>query len=58
MLVTRKDVAFSLVIIWALVGIGVKQSGSQAIVMATEVGAVIVAVVLIVVMLFAMIKKK
>jgi hypothetical protein len=34
MLITRKDVAYSLVIIGALVGIGVRQSGNQAVVYA------------------------
>jgi len=58
MLITRKDVAYSLVIIWALVGIGVKQSGNQTVVLLTEVGAVIVAIVLIVVVLFVKLRKK
>ena len=58
MLITKKDVAYSLVIIWALVGIGVKQSGNQTIVLLTEVSAVIVAIVLIVVVLIAKLKKK
>jgi len=58
MLITRKDVAYSLVIIWALVGIGVKQSGNQTVVLLTEVGAVIVAIVLIVVVLVAKMRKK
>ena len=58
MLITRKDVAYSLVIIWALVGIGVKQSGNQTIVLLTEVTAVIVAIVLIVVVLIAKLRKK
>jgi translocator protein len=47
MLITRKDIAYSLVIIWALVGIAVKQSGNQTIVMLTEISAVIVIVILI-----------
>jgi benzodiazapine receptor len=58
MLITRKDVAYSLVIIWALVGIGVKQSGNQTIVLLTEVTAVIVAIVLIAVVLIAKLSKK
>jgi benzodiazapine receptor len=58
MLITRKDVAYSLVIIWALVGIGVKQSGNQTVVLLTEVGAVIVAIVLVVVVLVAKLRKK
>ena len=43
---TRKDVAYGLVIIWALVGIAVKQSEHQNIVMITETGALIVAIAL------------
>jgi hypothetical protein len=58
MLVLRKDVAYSLVIIWALVGISVKQSGNQIVVMATEYGAALVAVLLVVVVLFALVRKK
>ena len=41
---TRKDVAYGLVIIWALVGIAVKQGGQQNIVMMAEAGAVVVAI--------------
>ena len=41
---TRKDVAYGLVIIWALLGIAVKQSGNQNIVMLTEISAVLVAI--------------
>jgi benzodiazapine receptor len=41
---TRKDVAYGLVIIWALLGIGVKQSGNQNIVTATEISAVIIVI--------------
>jgi benzodiazapine receptor len=43
---TRKDVAYGLVIIWALLGIAVKQSGNQNIVMTTEIGAVIILIAL------------
>jgi hypothetical protein len=43
---TRKDVAYGLVIIWALLGIAVKQSGNQNIVTTTEVSAVVVAIAL------------
>jgi benzodiazapine receptor len=58
MLFTRKDLAYALVIIWALVGIGVKQSGNQTIVMLTEIGAVIVGIALAVVVLFTTLRKK
>ena len=58
MLITRKDVAYSLVIIWALVGIGVKQSGNQTIVQLTEISAAIVAVALIATILVIQLRKK
>jgi len=57
MLITRKDVAYSLVIIWALVGIAVKQSGNQTIVMLTEISAVIVVVMLIATVVTAKVRK-
>jgi len=40
---TRRDVAYGLVIVWALVGIAVKQSVNQNIVIVTEASAAIVA---------------
>jgi hypothetical protein len=43
---TRKDVAFGLVIMWALAGIAVKQSGNSNIVMIAETGAIITAIAL------------
>ena len=57
MLITRKDVAYSLVIIWALVGIAVKQSGNQTIVMVAEISAVIVAIMLIATIIICKSKK-
>lgn len=44
---TRRDVAYGLVIIWALAGIAVKQSGTQSIVTTAEISAVVVAVALV-----------
>jgi benzodiazapine receptor len=58
MLITRKDVAYSLVIIWALVGIGVKQSGNQTIVMLTEISAAIIAVALVATLLVTKLRKE
>jgi hypothetical protein len=55
---SRKDVAYALVIIWALVGIAVKQSGNQTIVMLTEVSAVIVTITLAVTILLTMLRRK
>lgn len=45
-IVTRKDVAYSLVLIWALAGIAVKQSMYPDIVLTAEIIIVIIAVVL------------
>lgn len=55
---TRKDVAYGLVIIWALVGIAVKQSENQNIVMMTEIGAIIVAIALAATILLARLKRQ
>ena len=44
---TRKDFAYGLVVIWALLGIAVKQSTNQNIVTATEISTIILAITLI-----------
>jgi len=44
---TRRDIAYCLVLVWALVGIAVKQSGNQNIVTTTEVSAVIIVISLV-----------
>jgi hypothetical protein len=44
--VTRKDVAYGLVVIWALLGIAAKQTANQNIVTSTEIGAAVIAVTL------------
>jgi hypothetical protein len=46
-LITRKDIAYGLVIIWAFVGIAVGQSGNQNIVTLTQAGAIIVLITLV-----------
>jgi hypothetical protein len=43
---TRKDVAYSLVLVWALIGIAVNQSAYQNITMAATISAVIILVAL------------
>lgn len=43
---TRKDVFYGLVVIWALVGIAVKQTGNPNIVTTTEIGAVLIVIAL------------
>jgi len=55
---TRRDVAYALVIIWALAGIAVKQSGYQTIVLLTEISAVIVAVALVATMLLTWLRQR
>jgi len=45
-IVTRRDIAYSLVIIWALVGIGFNHSSNSAVFFLTEISALIVAVLL------------
>ena len=43
---TRKDIAYTLVIIWALVGIGFNHTSNQAVFFLTEISGLIVAVLL------------
>jgi translocator protein len=57
-LATRKDIAYGLVIIWALIGIAVKQSENPSIVRLTETSAIIVAVALVAVILFTLLRRK
>lgn len=57
-LVTRKDIAYGLVIIWAFVGIAANQSGNQSIVTLAQVSAVIVLLTLVASVLFAKFKQK
>lgn len=54
---TRKDVAYSLVIVWALVGIAVNQSGYQNIVLAATVSVVSIVVALVAVLAVSMLRK-
>jgi hypothetical protein len=44
---TRKDIAYGLVVIWALLGIAAKQSTNQNILITTEVCAIILAITLL-----------
>lgn len=46
-IVTRKDIAYSLVIIWALIGIVVKQNNNQTIFLVAGVSMVIIVVALV-----------
>ncbi len=57
-LATRKDVAYALVVIWALVGISVKQSGNQTIVLLTEISAIVVAVAVLATILLTVLRRR
>ena len=54
---TRKDVAYSLVIVWALVGIAVNQSEYQNIVTAATASVIIIIVALVAVLAWSKLKK-
>jgi hypothetical protein len=47
-LITRKDVAYGLVIIWALLGIGIKQNAYPNIVLLVQISSVIVLIAIVV----------
>lgn len=53
----RKDVAYGLVVVWALVGIAVKQSAEPNIVLTAEVGAIIAAIAVVAVAVYSKLKK-
>lgn len=55
---TRKDIAYALVIIWALLGIAAKQSGNQTIVMLTEISAAIVVIALAAIILLTKMRRQ
>lgn len=55
---TRKDIAYGLVIIWALLGIATKQSEHRNIAITAEISAVVVTVALSVVILSAILKRR
>jgi benzodiazapine receptor len=55
---TRKDVAYALVIIWALAGIAAKESSSQTIFMLTEISAIIIAIVVAATILFTKLRQR
>ena len=54
---TRKDLAYGLVVVWALLGIAVKQSGNQNIVTTTETSAVVIVIVLVLSILVSRLKR-
>jgi hypothetical protein len=57
-LATRKDVAYTLVVIWALIGISVKQSENSMIVVTTETGAAILALAVLAVLIYSITRKR
>ena len=57
-IVTRRDIAYSLVIIWALVGIALKQSSNQSIVWSAGVSAVVILVAVVAVNLRSLMKRQ
>jgi hypothetical protein len=58
MLGTRKDVAYALVVIWALVGIGMNNSGNQTVMLLTQIGSIIVGIAIIVVIIITLLRRK
>jgi hypothetical protein len=58
MLAIRRDVAYSLVIIWALVGIGVSHSTNQTVVTLTEISASIVSIAIIVTVTLSLLRRR
>ncbi|MEM2889529.1 MAG: hypothetical protein QXE76_04370 [Candidatus Bathyarchaeia archaeon] len=50
-IMTRKDVAYGLVIIWAFAGIAIKQSTNQTIVTITQASAIILAITLTIILI-------
>ena len=57
-LATRKDIAYGLVIVWALVGIAVNQSGNKSIVTLTETSAIIISLALAATFLFTTLRAR
>jgi hypothetical protein len=57
MLGIRKDIAYALVVIWALVGISVNQTNAN-VVLATQVGAVIAAIATVAIAVLLVVKRK
>ena len=53
---TRRDIAYSLVIVWALAGIAVKQSVPPNIVVTAEIGIVVILIALVLAVAFYMLR--
>jgi benzodiazapine receptor len=57
-LATRRDIAYGLVIVWALIGIAVKQSGNQNIGLLTEASAIIVLLALAAIIILSKFRRR
>jgi benzodiazapine receptor len=57
-IVTRRDISYSLVIVWALVGIAIKQNASPNIVLTAEIAIIILLVALVLATAFHTIKDR
>jgi hypothetical protein len=55
---TRRDIAYSLVLVWALVGIAVKQSANQSIVTTTEISAIVILIALVLSILISRLRRQ
>jgi hypothetical protein len=55
---TRKDIAYSLVFIWALAGIAVNQAANSSIVLTAEIAVTIIAVALTTTVAFSRLRRK
>jgi benzodiazapine receptor len=58
MLGIRKDVAYALVVIWALVGIGVNHSGNPTVVLLTQISSILVGIAVLVVVAITLLRRK
>ena len=58
MLGIRRDIAYALVVIWALVGIGVNHSGNQNVLLLTEISSVLVAIGVLVTIVLTWLRRK
>ena len=55
---TRRDIAYSLVFIWALAGISVNQTANPSIVLTAEIAIAIIAVALVIANVFSWLRRK
>jgi hypothetical protein len=56
-LLTRRDVAFCLVVVWALVGILSKQGDYEEVVLAAEAAVAVILIAVVVVVVFSKFKR-